>query len=83
MTLRLVEPDNVVPLNTSNYGDIAAMARGFADLIEGDTIAPASAMLIVIDEFGTVSIDQWGECLNRAEGIGVLTMATAQFLSDD
>lgn len=81
MTLKLVE--NVVPLNTTNYGDIAAMSRGFADLIDAGTLTPTSAMLIVIDEYGGVAIDQWGECLNRAEGIGVLTMATAQFLSDD
>lgn len=84
MTLKLVEGDsNVIQMDMVSLNDIPELARRFADMIEGGEIDCPQSLLLIATDGNDVTISQWGECLNRAEGIGVLALASAQFMTDD
>jgi hypothetical protein len=78
MKLVVDNDSNVRVLPVTDYRDMAAMARGFADMLEQGKIqgARAASLVLVTDE--QVLLDQWGECLSKCEWVGALESAKLQ-----
>jgi hypothetical protein len=71
----------IVQFPASDFRDIAAAARRFADAVEaGDYGEPGSAVLVV-DAPDCVWIEHWGESVSNYQAIGILETGKQHLLN--
>lgn len=75
--------DNIAELPIRNLGDIANMARGFADDVDaGDWHDIHRAVVVVQGEDGTLTLLGWGENTSSFELMGIFEAAKLQVFAD-
>ena len=79
--LRIVDRDNVSPLNTGFLPDVKKAVAAFLDCLEDGSVAPEKAMLVTISEQGQVDLTTFGRPMTNLEAVGMLGMATAQVIA--
>jgi hypothetical protein len=81
VTLKLVS--NIAELPVTNYADIAAMARKFADELEaGEHGTLHRAVLICQADDTSLSIHGWGESTSAYEMMGLFEAAKLNVFAD-
>ena len=79
----VVDNENVSELPVRNLGDVANMARGFADDVDaGEWFDIHRAVCVVQCEDGTLTVLGWGENTTAFELMGIFEAAKLQVFAD-